>query len=135
MNLQLLSILENSRNYTMAVAESMPETSYAFKPQGAGWNFVELLNHIAYGIQWWEENYVKGNKVSWDPPLLKNSKQDTINYLGSAYDSLKKTLGKQELTGNALNGFHSTIDHITHHRGQTVIYMRCAGITPPEYLY
>jgi uncharacterized damage-inducible protein DinB len=135
MNLQLLSILENSRNYTMAVAESMPETSYTFKPQGAGWNFVELLNHIAYGIQWWEENYVKGNKLSWDPPPLKNGKQDTINYLGSAYDSLKNTLGKQELTGNALNGFHSTIDHITHHRGQTVVYMRCNGINPPEYLY
>jgi uncharacterized damage-inducible protein DinB len=41
----------------------------------------------------------------------------------------------QKLTDKAVQGFHATIDHITHHRGQAVIYLRSNGITPPEYTY
>jgi hypothetical protein len=44
---RLLLTLENSRIYTLQVAEAMPETSYDFKPTGAGWNFGELVDHIA----------------------------------------------------------------------------------------
>ena len=49
---QLLAIVETSRNYTLAVAEAMPDATYNFKPAGAGWNFIELMHHIAYGIEW-----------------------------------------------------------------------------------
>jgi len=31
--------LENSKNYTLAVANAMPEKDYHFKPAGAGWDF------------------------------------------------------------------------------------------------
>jgi hypothetical protein len=46
---QLSATLQNSRTYTLAVAEAMPADAYNFKPKGAGWNFRELLHHIAYG--------------------------------------------------------------------------------------
>ena len=65
---QLLSTIENSRKYTLQVAEAMPDKDYHYKPAGAGWDFGELLNHIAYGIHWWEDNYIKGNKTEWSPP-------------------------------------------------------------------
>lgn len=132
---QLLSTLENSRSYTLAVAEAMPESSYNFKPQGSGWNFSELMHHIAYGISWWEENYIKGNDIAWDQPAVNSNKQAIIVYLNAAYDSLKNTLSKNKLSDKALQGFYSTTDHITHHRGQAVIYLRCSGINPPEYKY
>lgn len=76
MKLQLLSTLENSRNYTLAVAETMPESFYDYKPDGGGWNFKELLHHIAYGIHWWQENYIKANPIGWDQPPVKNSKKN-----------------------------------------------------------
>jgi uncharacterized damage-inducible protein DinB len=132
---QLLSTLENSRNYSLAVAEAMPESAYDFKPQGGGWNFGELMHHIAYGIFWWEENQVKGNETPWDQPAVKNNKKTIITYLNAAYDSLSKTVSTNQVLDNAVKGFHSTIDHITHHRGQAVIYLRCKGINPPEYTY
>lgn len=132
---QLLSTLENSRNYTLAVAEAMPESSYTFKPQDSGWNFSELMHHIAYGISWWEENYIKGNEIAWDQPALISNKQTIIANLNAAYDSLKNTLAKNRPSDNVLQGFYSTTDHITHHRGQAVIYLRCNGINPPEYKY
>jgi uncharacterized damage-inducible protein DinB len=132
---QLLATLENSKSYTLAVAELMPENAYNFKPAGAGWNFRELLHHIAYGIQWWEDNFIKGKKVDWDQPAAKVNKKDVIAYLNKAYASLKDTISKEKLTDEAVKGFHATIDHITHHRGQAVLYLRCNGITPPEYVY
>jgi len=132
---QLIATLENSRNYTLRVAEAMPENSYTFKPNGGGWNFMELLHHIAYGIQWWEDNYVKGKQTPWDQPKDIGGKQEIIAYLNKAYDSLKHTVGRQQLNDTVSQGFHATIDHITHHRGQAVVYLRCAGIAPPEYLY
>jgi uncharacterized damage-inducible protein DinB len=132
---RLLSTLENSKNYTLDVANAMPENSYNFKPGGAGWNFAELLNHIAYGICWWKDNYIKGTKTEWNPPDAKNNKQDVITNLNDAYDSLKNTLDSVKLNDNSVQGFHATLDHITHHRGQAVVYLRCSGITPPEYVY
>ena len=131
----LLSTVENSRNYTLQVAEAMPEKEYQYKPAGAGWNFGELLHHIAYGIQWWQDNYVTGNKSEWNPPPVKNKKQDVVAYLTRAYDDLQKTIKQQSNTKEAGQGVHATLDHITHHRGQAVVYLRTNGVEPPEYVY
>ncbi|MBC7829125.1 MAG: DinB family protein [Chitinophagaceae bacterium] len=135
MKQQLLLTLENSQNYTLAVAEEMPETSYDFKPAGGGWNFAELMDHIAYGILWWEQNYVKGDETPWEQSLVKNNKQEIIDYLKTAYSSLKNTIEKQKLSDESVKGFHATIDHITHHRGQAVVYLRCKAIDPPAYTF
>lgn len=40
---KLSATLENSKGYTLKVAEAMPEEGYSFKPKGAGWGFEELL--------------------------------------------------------------------------------------------
>ena len=134
MNNQLLSTLENSRNYTLSVAAAMPENLYNSKPTEAVWNFKELMHHIAYGIQWWKDNYVKANSTEWNPPAVTENKQLIMDLLNAAYDDLKITVNKQ-LSDDAVNGFHATIDHITHHRGQAVLHLRCQGITPPDYTY
>lgn len=132
---QLTPVLENSRNYTLAVAEAMPDKQYDTKPVEAAWNFRELLHHIAYGIQWWEANYIKEIKTGWNPPEVKSNKKQVIEYLRAAYDSLEKTINHGQLTGSMVKGFHATIDHITHHRGQAVLHLRGQGINPPEYVY
>lgn len=132
---QLLSTIENSRKYTLQVAEAMPDKDYHYKPEGAGWDFGELLHHIAYGIHWWEDNYIKGNKTEWAPPPAKTSKKDVVAYLTKAFDSLQKTVKGQTLDEQLGYGAHATLDHITHHRGQAVVYLRTHGIEPPEYVY
>lgn len=132
---QLVKTLQTSRQYTLAVAEAMPEKDYEFKPAGAGWNFRELLQHIAYGIEWWEDNYIKGHKSDWAPPATKLKKNQVIASLNDAYNKLKKTMESEKLTPDAVHGFYTTLDHITHHRGQAVLHLRIHGIEPPEYTY
>jgi uncharacterized damage-inducible protein DinB len=132
---EILTTLENSRAYTIKTAETMPENLYTFKPTDAVWNFGELMHHIAYGIQWWEQNYVKGTKTDWNPGPVKKHKKEIIRNLSEAYDSLKRTIGAQKLSNEGVKGFYATLDHITHHRGQAVVYLRMKDIAPPEYVY
>jgi hypothetical protein len=58
----LLTLLETSRGYTLAVTEVMPQKLDSFKPANVVWSFREQLHHIAYGIEWWKDNYVRGVK-------------------------------------------------------------------------
>ncbi len=131
---QLSATLENSKQYTLQVAAAMPDKDYSFKPANDIWSFGELLNHIAYGIEWWESNYVKGEKMEWAPPVVNNDKKSVTANLEKAYASLGETVRKKTDEA-AIRGFHATLDHITHHRGQAITYLRCKGIAAPEYMF
>ena len=132
---QMLTLINNSKDYTLSVANAMPEISYDFKPAENVMSFKEQLNHLAYGITWYEENYLKGNKTPWEPPALKGKKNDLIKLLDSAYDSIIGIIKNLNINNNHIKGFYAALDHITHHRGQAVVYLRCKGIVPPEYVY
>ena len=43
----LLQLLENSRTYTLRIADAMTENKYETKPADGVWNFRELLRHLA----------------------------------------------------------------------------------------
>lgn len=131
----LLSLIENSRGYTLATADAMPVKLDDFKPADDVWNFKEQLHHIAYGIEWWNENYVKGIKTAWEPPAVKKNRKETVTYLNQAYDAWKDAVKKANMNDELIKGFYATLDHITHHRGQLVVYLRCNGIAAPEYIY
>ncbi|MBS0031415.1 DinB family protein [Chitinophaga sp. 22321] len=135
MKTQLLTTLGNAKNYTLGVAEAMPEQHYDFKPTAAVWNFGELLHHIGYGIGWWKENYIRQQPADWNPPAAKAGKAAAVSYLKKAFASLEKSMEKVPLSDEVLSGFYATLDHITHHRGQATIYLRMNGIIPPEYVY
>lgn len=131
----LLSTLENSRKYTLDVASAMPENAYSSKMTADTWSFGELLSHIAYGIYWWEQNFVKGVKVEWTSPAAPTSKKEIVDALTTAYDSLRKTIETSPVDDEVTKGFFMTIDHITHHRGQAVIHLRKQGVVPPDYIF
>jgi uncharacterized damage-inducible protein DinB len=135
MKTHLLSILENSKNYTLAVAETMPENSYNFKPTEEVWTFNELVNHIAYGIQWWEDNFIKKTETKWSPPVARKDKKETLAYLQQSFLALQKTLDTEKLTDESVKGFWATLDHVTHHRGQAVLHLLLNGIAVPEYVF
>ena len=108
----------------------MPQQHYEYRPTEEVWTFRELMHHIAYGIHWWEEQFVKGKETAWDPPPVKKDRAAVLTYLKGAFDSLEKTV-----KGGKRDGVHATLDHVTHHRGAATIYLRAKGITPPEYQY
>ena len=134
MKTQLLKRIHDSRQYTLSVAEALPEKNYDSVLAKGTWSFGELMNHIAYGIDWWESNLVKGIETTWEPPANKASKKEITVLLSSAFDSLEKTVSGTAANEKLTTAVWATLDHVTHHRGQAVIHLRKHGITPPEYV-
>lgn len=135
MKTDLLNTIEKSRNYTLAVAEAMPSNFYGFKPTDSVWSFNQLMNHIAYGIQWWEDNFIKKIESPWNPPSDKTTKEETINFIQQCYDGLQKTITNEKANDDSMRGLWATLDHITHHRGQAIIHLRLVGAVVPEYTF
>lgn len=146
-----LERLEKSKDYLVLVAETMPEDKYEFRPTPESMSFAENLMHIAWAMDWHSESLMGGRKArDWDTDLElkvdKKSKKEMI-------DAIDKTFAK---TIEFITNFDASrleerldyfgadrtkrqillllADHITHHRGQMLVYMRLNGLKPPRYV-
>jgi uncharacterized damage-inducible protein DinB len=128
-------------------ARAMPEEKYGFKPTDEVFSFAEQLLHLA-GANSWFFSAIKGEKPSMSEEALKaegKSGADVKKLLEDSFSlgdevvggmddtaaGKEVTMGKRKLAAWKLVLFCA--DHITHHRGQTVVYLRLNGIKPPQY--
>ena len=132
---ELLKVLEHSKNYTLAMADAMPAEDFEHQILDDHWKFNELINHIAYGIIWWDAESIRKKELGWDPPQAADTKDGVLAYVSEAYGTLKNSLENTEITDSIVRGFNEAMDHTTHHRGQAVFFLRSKGIVPPEYGY
>jgi uncharacterized damage-inducible protein DinB len=129
----ILKDFARSKTYTIAVAEAMPEKDYRFKPFETVWSYMELLHHLTYSLRWMQDNYVSGMKSEWSPPQVTSTKKELIGYLSETFDTIEKELHRVNFTDEKISGFYFMLEHNAHHRGQAVTYLRCCGVTPPEF--
>lgn len=129
----ILKDFARNKTYTLAVAEAMPEKDYSFKPVETVWSFMELMHHHAYALRWMQDNYVTENKSDWSPPQLTSLKKELVTYLAQTFDAIEKELQGINFTNEKISGFYFMLEHNAHHRGQAVTYLRCCGVTPPEF--
>jgi uncharacterized damage-inducible protein DinB len=143
----LKNVWEQAKAYTMEFAEAMPEEEYGFKPTEEVFSFAGQLLHLAGGNYWFFAT-IKGEKSPQPEDAFKpegKTKSDVIKIVGESFafgdgvvsgmteDALQKEVawGKNKLGMWKILLF--CVDHITHHRGQMVVYLRLKGITPPQY--
>jgi uncharacterized damage-inducible protein DinB len=143
---QMIADWQRAKNYTKAYLDAMPEDGYAFKPTPEMRTFAGQMLHLADG------NYgIVGTASGKANPLGKNSAEKTVAQTKEAttkavldsYDfviaaiqgmtpeQLQATMkmgGKDLAKGTLIN---KAFEHQTHHRGQTVAYLRLKGVTPP----
>ncbi len=140
-----------SKQFTLAVAEKMPEADYSFKATAAEMSFGGLMMHIADSsvYRFWQ---LSGVKPPYDLKQegSKLSKAEIIDRLGKSFDYVIQVLpsltpeqwdkslkvnweGRPEATGRemALNMFV----HVAHHRAQAEVYLRLKNIVPPTYRF
>lgn len=142
-----VSKLQGAKEYTIQVAELMPESLYSFRPVGDEMTFTEQLLHISENLYWLSSSYI--NEQS-DPSRIKAdsknmSKTEVLAFVTKAYDFAiasvqavqPETLSKEfDWNGGKLNKiqFLNLIqDHQTHHRAQILVYLRMNDIIPPRY--
>lgn len=136
---------ENSKLYLLAVAEAMPETAYNYKPSERQMSFKEQLVHIKENMDWLGNSYFSAVAFDRDKTPLPDTKLETMVLLSEAFDSVRTliTLTPDEDLQTVVDFFSGPKsklqilnllqDHVTHHRGQLVVYLNLNDIEPPKY--
>ncbi|WP_111707079.1 DinB family protein [Lutibacter citreus] len=135
---------ENSKNYLVEIANSMPEEAYSFKPTKREMSFQEQLLHIRENMVWLSETYFmkEGEKSEKIEP---KTKEEIITQLTASFNNVSeiiKTISIEDLSTKVefFSGPKSKLqilnllqDHVTHHRGQLIVYLNLNNIQPPKY--
>lgn len=136
---------ENSKNYLIGIAEAMPEEHYNFKPSERQMTFKEQLIHIKGNMDWLSTTYFTQVENEKDVSEKTQTKAQTITLLNKAFDTaytiITNTSDKNLLeTVDFFAGPKSKLqilnllqDHVTHHRGQLIVYLNIKEVTPPKY--
>ncbi len=134
--------------YLLEVAEVMPAELYGYQPTEDVFSFAEQLMHTAANIYFLNATYIR-NDTPEDFALeaAGKSKEEIIQLLAQAIATVDASYQALAPEGEkeAVNLFNSIEtnkkrvfllirDHMTHHRGQLVIYLRMNGIEPPAYV-
>lgn len=134
---------KTSEEFTLKVAEAMPESDYDFKLTPAQMSFREQMIHLSQGLDYILSG-LWGEKPNPPKPSSK-SKADTEAFIRSSYDrtiarissltpeQLHQTYKSEEGSMTGIDLVLLALDHCTHHRASAEMYLRAKGITPPQY--
>jgi uncharacterized damage-inducible protein DinB len=148
---QMVKDWERAKAYTDEYLNTMPPDKYMFKaaPVDTVRNFAQQMLHLAQA-----NCFIMSRATGTQPPAFAaadlehsasaQTKDSVMYYVNTSYDfctnAVKNTdVGKwgeklkmfgMETTRFAL--MNKAFEHQTHHRGQTTIYIRVAGIKPPQ---
>lgn len=135
---------ENSKNYLLEVARAMPTDKYGYRPTPREMSFQEQLQHIQQNMEWLGNSYFK--KREGTIVIDRNVKEQTITNLAEAFDLVTeaiKATSPQDLDTKVdffagektkLQMLNLLQDHVTHHRGQLIVYLNLNDIEPPKYI-
>jgi uncharacterized damage-inducible protein DinB len=145
---ELVKEWERSKAYTKEYLDAMPESGYTSKPTPEMRSFAEQNLHLAdanYGLVSaalgvkspfdqgiWEET---GDKSKTNVTKIVLTSYDfVINQIkklpDAQLDEPVKMLGSFDMSKRI--ALAKAFEHQAHHRGQTTVYLRLAGIKPPQ---
>jgi uncharacterized damage-inducible protein DinB len=143
---QMVAEWQRAKTYTKAYLDAMPEDGYGFKPTPEVRSFAQQMLHLTDG------NYFLVSAANGKPsPMGQTSAEKTVppnkeavtkavmdgydfviaSLQAMTPDQLQQTITLQGHTVSKGIAFAKAFEHQTHHRGQTVIYLRLKGVTPP----
>ncbi len=137
--------LKISRDFTLKVAEQMPDADYGFKLTPAQMSFGEQMVHLASSGEYFLSPVLGTKPQELKPASMK--KADVIAFVKTSFDATIDKVSKitpeqlsktYEGEGGKETGFEllmGLLDHTTHHRASAEMYLRAKGITPAEYQF
>jgi len=143
---QVIAEWQRAQTYTKQYLDAMPEDGYTFKPTPEIRSFAQQMLHLT------DANYYFASSASGiASPLGKVSaektvaqtKAATIKAVMDSYDfvitciesmpveQMQDMVGAEGQKATRALVLAKGFEHQTHHRGQTTIYLRLKGVTPP----
>ena len=138
---------ERAKMYTLEYLDAMPEAGYSLKPTPEMRSFTQQMLHLT------DAHYVLAAVVTGakspvafgdSEKTVDQSKTNVTKLVMAGYDFVIENLKKMtapQLTENVkifgrfdmskATAMAKLFEHQTHHRGQTTVYLRLAGVTPP----
>lgn len=139
--------LQHSKEYTLKVANLMPDEKYMFKPTTGEMSFGEQLLHLSSNMGWLCSAYLNGSSNPVTKADLEfQKKEEILTVVNKSYDyainilqrfkpiNLSDTVSFFAGPLNKLQIINLLNDHQTHHRAQMIVYLRLNGIKPPDYV-
>lgn len=135
---------ENSKDYLIKIAEAMPEDKYDYKPTERQMSFKEQLIHIKGNMDWLSNSYFGASKK--DKFKKEASKEEIMAALKISFDDVSMVIKNTSLAElkekvkffagpkTKLQILNLLQDHVTHHRGQLVVYLNLNNVKPPKYV-
>jgi uncharacterized damage-inducible protein DinB len=147
---QMVKDWERAKEYTKEYLNTMPADKYSFKANDSVRSFAQQMLHLAAANIFLMSNASSEKPPAWLSFTLEKqagaqSRDSVMYYVMASYDyaintaknsvisqwgETKKIFGRFEETKFAM--MNKAFEHQTHHRGQTTIYIRLAGMKPPE---
>ena len=136
--------LTTSRDFTLKVADQMPEADYGFKLTPPQMSFAEQMAHLASDQAGLLAPFSSEKPKPSKPASM--SKKDVMAFVRQSFDQsiavvTKLTPAQITQTYQAFDGMTGleilmfVLDHTTHHRASAEMYLRAKGITPAEYQF
>jgi len=139
---------ERAKAYSLEYIDAMPEDGVNYKPNDEVRTFAEQFLHMAQGNIGLVGNATGAERIYPNVNLEKetkfHNKEALRNLTVEAYDwciAAVKNMDmskSEEMTGpnenfqfTKVEWLKKAFEHQTHHRGQTTIYLRMYGVTPP----
>ena len=146
---QLIKEWVRAKAYTNEYLAAMPADKYSFKPNDSIRTFAQQMLHLAQGNIGLMGNAVAGEKPAFAMRNLEKaagaqSKDSVTYFVNQSYDyainglkqfdasKFEEKASWMKLDETKLAWILKAFEHQTHHRGQTTIYLRTAGIHPPQ---
>ena len=137
--------LTTSRDFTLKVADQMPDADYGFKLTPPQMSFAEQMTHLASDQAGLLAPFSTEKPQPSKPASM--SKKDVMTFVRQSFDQSIALISKltpaqinqsypgfgEPMTGVELLMF--VLDHTTHHRASAEMYLRAKGITPAEYQF
>ncbi len=155
---EFMELLEETKSYTIELAEAMPADKYTFKPHDSIRSFGEQMAHIGMSSKFLLDMFVKGAPMPSQEQFAEAAKMEkemgvdkekviaTITatfkeikdtYKGMSEEQMKETFkvpfDPKQPEFSKKKAFTFIKDHMIHHRGQALVGLRMQGIKAPQY--
>ncbi|MEM9326947.1 MAG: DinB family protein [Bacteroidota bacterium] len=136
----------------LAMADSMPEDMYTYRPHDSIQTFAEQLIHIAQSSKVIANRFLKDVRPEGPAPaidasqitradlkaLLKTSLRETWDIVETMSDDQLLHETCESFSGNTMSRLEGLLfvqDHLTNHKSKANLYIRVSGHQPPSYRY
>lgn len=141
-NQELIKKWKGNKRYTLKFVELMPEEEMDFKPVDGMKTYKSQLSHITSWLRTHsrfvtEKEFEKTKLTSKE--LIKNSLEEFFDTFISVLETMTSEQLNEEVElwyGKSKKYQIANVmdNHLSHHRGQLVVYLRLKNIKPPSYI-